>query len=488
MTEILRGDGMKYILGYNVFHNLETIGIERKSEPLVKYTYKNGNGRLKSMTYANGHTMKASYNSAGQMTSEKWFESEAQAASSAEDDSITPMAHYKYVYDGQGNILRSIDVLGEKEYNYSYENGRLVRATESDITLTNEIVTAKTVIHTIRYYYDSEGQMTRKVISPTGGEEQTIYYENNDSNTAVKFEAGGQNITSHSKTDSFGRKEFDELQLGTGFVSRQFSYHMGEATDEHVENEKLKSSPTTQLVSNIVFSDGRILSYEYDEEERITKVTDKFNNEEIVTEYTYDALGQLVTEISGGKTTKYEYDNYGNITAKGVCDESGEIAEETKITYSYDGTWKDLLTSYNGQLITYDAQGNPISYLGHTLTWEKGRQLKQFAKDDGTVIDYTYNANGIRTSKTIRTSENDAGVTHTYTLDGTKILRETWTKDNVEHTFIPIYDNEDVVCGIQYNGEPYYFQKNLQGDIIAIVDKNVNTVARYSYDAWGNAT
>ena len=31
----------------------------------------------------------------------------------------------------------------------------------------------------------------------------------------------------------------------------------------------------------------------------------------------------------------------------------------------------------------------------------------------------------------------------------------------------------------------YYFIKNLQGDIAAIVDKNYNVVARYRYDAWG---
>ena len=135
-----------------------------------------------------------------------------------------------------------------------------------------------------------------------------------------------------------------------------------------------------------------------------------------------------------------------------------------------NGTWKDLLTSYNGQSITYDAQGNPTSYLGHTLTWEKGRQLKSF--DSNT---YTYNANGIRTSKTVD------GIKHTYTLDGTKILRETWEGN----TLIPLYDNEDSVCGILYNSVPYYFIKNLQGDVIAIVDKDAKTVARYSYDAWG---
>ena len=116
---------------------------------------------------------------------------------------------------------------------------------------------------------------------------------------------------------------------------------------------------------------------------------------------------------------------------------------------------------------------NPTTYLGHTLTWEKGRQLKSF--DSNT---YTYNANGIRTSKTVN------GVKHTYTLDGVKILRETWG----DNTLIPLYDNEDSVCGILYNDTPYYFLKNLQGDIIAITNQNGQTVAQYRYDAWGKCT
>ena len=142
--------------------------------------------------------------------------------------------------------------------------------------------------------------------------------------------------------------------------------------------------------------------------------------------------------------------------------------------YTYGNeNWKDLLTGYGNKTISYDAQGNPTSYLDHTLTWEKGRQLKSF--DSNT---YTYNANGIRTSKTVD------GIRHDYVLDGVKILREAWG----DNTLVPLYDNEEGVCGILYNNEPYYFVKNLQGDVIAIVDKNAETVARYSYDAWGVPT
>ncbi len=449
MTEIVRGDGMKYVLAYDRFHSLESVGIDGKTEKLIRYAYKPGSGRLKQLTYANGDTMKATYNSAGQMTGEKWYRADGALA-----------AHYKYVYDGSGNIVHSIDFCGNKCYNYEYEEGRIVRATEANATFAGEIVTAKAIINTVKYYYDTDGKMTKKVITPASGAAQTVYYETNDDKTIVKFSAGGKTVTSHSKTDSFGRKVFDELQLGTDFVSRQFVYHAGKVTEEHKSNAKVKSSATTQLVSQIILSGGRTISYEYDKEERITKVTDSVDG---TAEYTYDALGQLLTEtVNGAVVNAMTYDNYGNITSK------------NGVAYTYgNSTWKDLLTKIGEQTISYDAQGNPTSYLGHTLTWEKGRQLKSF--DSNT---YTYNANGIRTSKTVN------GVKHVYTLDGTKILRETWNGN----VLVPLYDNEDSVCGIIYNDEPYYFQKNLQGDIISVVNANAEVVARYSYDAWGVCT
>ena len=134
---------------------------------------------------------------------------------------------------------------------------------------------------------------------------------------------------------------FDELQIGTGFVSRQFAYCSGEVTEEHIAKAKLKSSATTQLVSQIILSGGRTISYEYDAEERITKVVDSVDG---TTEYTYDALGQLLTEtVNDQVVNSMEYDNYGNIVKK-----------NDKV-YTYGNTvWKDLLTGFDGKTITYD--------------------------------------------------------------------------------------------------------------------------------------
>ena len=463
MTEIVRGDGMKYALAYNEFHNLESIGIEGKSEVLIKYAYKNGNGRLKEMKYANGDTMKATYNSIGQMIAEKWYNS-----------TNTLTAHYKYVYDGDGNIVRSIDISGKKEYNYEYEEGRIVRATEADIELNGEIVTSKVIVNTVKYYYDTKGKLSQKSITFASNSTHTIHYETTDDNTVVKFEvpvsstkASKRNITSHSKSDSFGRKVFDELQLGTDFISRQFVYHLGRVTEEHKTFAKVKSSATTKLVSQIILSNGTTYSYGYDSEERITSVVETYTVDDTpvtnTTLYTYDSLGQLLTEtVNGQVVNTMKYDNYGN------------IVEKNGKAYSYGNEkWNDLLTGFDGKTIEYDAQGNPVKYLGHSLTWEKGRQLKSY--DNNT---YTYNNNGVRTSKTID------GISHHYVIEDKKIISEIWGNN----VLIPLYDNENNVCGIIYNDTPFYFQKDLKDNIVSIIDENAAVVARYSYDAWGSPT
>lgn len=49
------------------------------------------------------------------------------------------------------------------------------------------------------------------------------------------------------------------------------------------------------------------------------------------------------------------------------------------ISYGYAETgWKDLLTSYNGQTITYDEIGNPLTYRARMMqllfpAWRKSR-------------------------------------------------------------------------------------------------------------------
>ena len=126
-----------------------------------------------------------------------------------------------------------------------------------------------------------------------------------------------------------------------------------------------------------------------------------------------------------------------------------------------------------GQSITYDAIGNPLSYRGMTLSWEGGRRLASVSKE-GLSASYVYNTDGIRTQKTVN------GVTTNYYLDGNSILRQVTGNDVLEF----FYDTNGVL-GFYYNNTPYYYLKNLQGDIVGILDANGTQVVSYTYDAWG---
>ena len=80
-------------------------------------------------------------------------------------------------------------------------------------------------------------------------------------------------------------------------------------------------------------------------------------------------------------------------------------------TYGYaTDSWKDRLTSYNGQTITYDSIGNPLTYnngSAYTFTWE-GRQMQTaILKLKGNPWDYPvwnseyYDDGGWATNKTL---------------------------------------------------------------------------------------
>ncbi len=144
-------------------------------------------------------------------------------------------------------------------------------------------------------------------------------------------------------------------------------------------------------------------------------------------------------------------------------------------TYTYgDSQWKDKLTQYGSTTITYDEIGNPLNYRNGTLSWQNGRQLARFTGSNGPTT-YTYNANGIRIGKA------SSSRTVEYTLDGTTIVAE---KVNGNTRYF-IYDDKGAPTGIIYNNKSYIFRKNIQGDILGIIDGENNEIVTYTYDAWG---
>ena len=156
----------------------------------------------------------------------------------------------------------------------------------------------------------------------------------------------------------------------------------------------------------------------------------------------------------------------------------GVTATDTT-TYTYgDSNWKDKLTAYGDTPITYDAIGNPLTYRGYTLTWQNGRQLASLS-GNGTTASYTYDVDGLRTSKTVN------GVKHEYYYVGSRLQYEKY--GTTELWFF--YDADGTPSGIRYkNGDSindYYFVCNWRGDVTEIYDSTGALAASYSYDAWG---
>ena len=92
-----------------------------------------------------------------------------------------------------------------------------------------------------------------------------------------------------------------------------------------------------------------------------------------------------------------------------------------------------------------------------------------------TTATFVYNENGLRVQKTVN------GVVTKYTLHSKNVVHMTQSSNNL-HFF---YDAQNKPAVVVYNDIPYSYIKNLQGDIVAILDSTGTPVVNYVYDAWG---
>ena len=121
--------------------------------------------------------------------------------------------------------------------------------------------------------------------------------------------------------------------------------------------------------------------------------------------------------------------------------------------YAYeDGRWGDLLTSVDGIDLEYDGSGNPTLYANGTellwnMEWQNGRQLSRATTErDSTtedVLDFAYDANGIRTSKTVTRNTYRPVQTYkvTFVADGKTVktmnVTEGYTLKDSDYPAVP---------------------------------------------------
>ena len=408
-------------------------------------------GTLTATTYGNGAKISSRYDDFNRVTGVVYGEETAP--------------RYEYDYNAKGQVARVRDNL-------------LNRTTQSEYDLANRPVRVKTSedakhVYTGQVAYDNVygnlSEFTEKV-----GENRQEFgtkfgYDDENRPTSLTYSASGKEIGQSTTTiDKLNRTTFSAVKLGSKTFTSEYHFAAG----------GYGTGSVTNLVSSIT-QPGCNCGYGYDDNGNIASAT--LNGK--WTGYTYDELGQLIQvndhsdtrSGENGTTWKYTYDLGGNILKKERFAYADTTTPLETVTYTYgDANWRDKLTAVNGNAIAYDAIGNPLNDGTWTYTWQNGRQLQKMQKA-GVTAEFVYNADGLRVQKTVN------GVATKYTLHGKNIVHITSGTDEL-HFF---YDAQNRPAVVVYNGTAYAYVKSLQGDIVAILDENGNTVVSYGYDAWG---
>ena len=363
------------------------------------------------MVYSGGRYVNYRYNAEGSLAELDYGEGDA-----------APTATYRFEYDSLGRLIRSQQRDGntvtqrtEQLYDAanrlsaqgwtiggtSYRESYAYDASDGSLTTLNTAVGTK-----IGYNYDALKRLRSRAIY----QGSTPLFENR---YAYATQSGNQ---STALVEFFNYRLASDDGNGDIIVGYQYEYDNG--------------GNITDIKAEV---DGALIPlehYEYEEKQGQLKTAIRYENGEEVDRWTYS------------------YDTAGNILSE---DHEGTVSELHEYAYE-DGRWGDLLTSVDGIDLEYDGSGNPTLYANGTellwnMEWQNGRQLSRATTErDSTtedVLDFAYDANGIRTRKTVTRNTYRPVQTYkvTFVADGKTVktmnVTEGYTLKDSDYPAVP---------------------------------------------------
>ena len=306
------------------------------------------------------------------------------------------------------------------------------------------------------FTYDEYGNTNQMTLS--GGVRQTYKYSYDDLSDRRFNGMSFGGATSEVTYDNLDRIKTKKVTYnGTEVYTKTYDYR-------DVKHSSTQTNATNQPKS-IVYTKGtstkqNIQYTYYDMTGKLSGIT--VNGKNIEYYYDYDKLRRENNQLLNASFVKYCYDS-GNISKDIKGDyksRTAVISNSSSTSYSYDG---DRMMSFGNQACEYDNMGNPTTYRGKSATW-KGRQLTQLGNTK-----FTYDGQGRRISKN--------SLTFLYDGNG-NIIKQS---NGLEFFF-----DFEGIAALKRNNTMYFFLRDGQGNIIAIVDSTGDVVVQYWYDAWGN--
>ena len=228
--------------------------------------------------------------------------------------------------------------------------------------------------------------------------------------------------------------------------------------------------------------------------------------------YTFNSVGELIKITSSVATLDYEYDSRGLITKKTIdsnvfnygYDDIGRLVSENANSFVYDKAGNNLndnasYNTKNNQMVQndnysfeYDNSGNVIKKIDKNTNYKKlytfndRNQLTQVVTQDENnqttkTLAFTYDPIGRRYSKSVN------GVVEKFVYDGMDIVAITDSSNNIISTITHSEEIEQPLS-ISDGTDTYYYLRDHQGSVVALVDSSGTKVEEYSYDAYGKVT
>lgn len=325
-------------------------------------------------------------------------------------------------YDALGRKTSESDFKG-KYINYTYDSlGRL-------ISQQTPIDSANGVYSVIKYYYDNNGNVVKEM--------RTNHADNSSdaswSVTEYVYDSVGRvtDIVTHidAETKQYVHYEYDNA----GNITKMYTgMSVPYSTSLTADDYQLMQYTYNALGQLVTLTDalGQNETYTYDNNGFLLTSTDRNGNQ---IRYTYNALGAVVTDaVYSGQTLLTEKTStYTKTGALRSVSEGG-----VTMIYAYDEAGRNISVNETGGVLKeyqYDSFGNATLFrltvdggVRSTVAYEYDAMLRLVkVTENGDITNYTYDANGNRSTMTI-----SGGVSTVYTYNDANLVTKLTNKVN----------------------------------------------------------
>jgi RHS repeat-associated protein len=367
-----------------------------------------------------------------------------------------------YTYDELNRVETITDYLNVREYTYDDVNNK--------VTLTTKELGTLTTIASLEYEYDANG----RVVKYTDENSNVIEYSYYPNGELYQLTYPGNKVVEYTYN---GSSQLETVKDWNNNVTT-YAYN---------SNSEL---------SSMTRANGTVESYTYFKNGWLESKIDKDSSNNVISEfnYTYDNVGNILTENGNDENITNVYDNLYELNQQVKKDDSQTLLNHYSYTYDSEGniltrsdengvvdtmTYIDgnILSTYNSSSVVYDDDGNmttgPLNGTMETYNYNTRNQLTSVGDHE-----YTYDASGNRLSTKVGTDITEFVVNPLAGYNQILIKTSPLSVDTYYVYGLGLISEETS------SNQKYYHFDN-RGSTIAITDSAETTTDTFEYGPYG---